>query len=162
MQIEWLFANVTPVGWPARAKHDILSTILEVFWPNSGCFCAHGATLSCRNPLLSTNIFTWGHLLKIEWLVVDLTSFRFPIRAECDILGWFRTFFGHTDHLCGRGATLWCSNPFLSPNTVSRRNLANVMAHVPKFIILHSNKERALYDSIFYLYRIDHAPFAMG
>ena len=43
----------------------------------------------CRNPLLrpSCNNFTYGHLLKIDWLVTDVTSVGSPNRAECDIFG---------------------------------------------------------------------------
>ena len=35
MQIEWLVANVTPVGSPARAEHGILGMILDFFGQSS-------------------------------------------------------------------------------------------------------------------------------
>ena len=40
-----------------------------------------------RNPLLSLNYFTWGHLMKIEWLLADVKAVGLPDRAERDILG---------------------------------------------------------------------------
>ena len=33
MTLEWLFADVTPVGSPDRAEHAGLGMILGVFWP---------------------------------------------------------------------------------------------------------------------------------
>ena len=33
LKIEWLFADVTPVGSPDRAERDILEMILDIFWP---------------------------------------------------------------------------------------------------------------------------------
>ena len=36
---------------------------------------------------MRSNNFTSGHLLKIEWLVTDVTAVGSPDRAECDILG---------------------------------------------------------------------------
>ena len=41
----------------------------------------------CRNSLLSPNKFTEGGLIKIKWLVTDVTAVRSPDRAEHAILG---------------------------------------------------------------------------
>ena len=35
---------------------------------------------------MSTNTFTWGHLMKIEVLVADVTAVGSPDRAERDVL----------------------------------------------------------------------------
>ena len=40
-----------------------------------------------KDSILSPNNFTWGHLLKIEWLVIDITAVGSPDKAERDILG---------------------------------------------------------------------------
>ena len=42
---------------------------------------------------MSSNNFTWGHLMKIEWLVTDVTAVGSPAKTECAILvggdlGW--------------------------------------------------------------------------
>ena len=59
MKIEWLVANVTPVGSRARAECDILGIILNLFWPITAVFVVvGGGTLWCSYPLLSSNDFT--------------------------------------------------------------------------------------------------------
>ena len=58
-----------------------------MFLTNSGHFCGRGATLWSRNSLLSSNIFTYGRLMKIEWLVADAPAIGSPGRAERAILG---------------------------------------------------------------------------
>ena len=84
---------------------------------NSGLFCGWEATLWCGNHLLSPNNFTLGHLLKIEWLVTDVTAVRSTDRAKTNTL---RIFFGvfwpiQAAFICGGGAILWSGNLFLSP-----------------------------------------------
>ena len=70
------------------------------FLANSGHFCCHGAILWCKKPLLSTNRFTQGHLLKIAWLFADVTHVVSPDRAEWDILGVILgIFWPIQDHL---------------------------------------------------------------
>ena len=44
MIIEWLVANVTPVGSPARAERDIFGDDFERFLASSGRFCSREAT----------------------------------------------------------------------------------------------------------------------
>ena len=116
MKIEGVVADVTPVGSPDRAERDIL----ELFWTvlaNLCRICCPGATLRCRKPLLSPNTFTYGHLLKIEWLVANVTSVGFPDRAEHDMLGMtLSVLFANSDCYCCRGATWWCRILFLSLN----------------------------------------------
>ena len=88
MKIEWLVTDVTAVGSLDRAECAILGVILaEVFFVNPGHFCGRGTTLWCRNPLLSSNNFTQGHLMKIEWLVTNAPAIGSPGRAERAILG---------------------------------------------------------------------------
>ena len=86
-KIEWLITNVTAIGSPGWAKRAILGVILAgVFLANSGHICGRWATLWCRNLLLSSNNFTWGHLVKLEWLVADVTdvgSFRSHLWLGC-------------------------------------------------------------------------------
>ena len=60
---------------------------LGVFLANPGHFCGRSATLRGRNPVLSSNNFTEGHLMKLEWLVVNVTGIGPPGRAEHAILG---------------------------------------------------------------------------
>ena len=38
MKIEWLVADVTPVGIPDRAENEILGILLDVFWPIQATF----------------------------------------------------------------------------------------------------------------------------
>ena len=59
---------------------------LGVVLANSVRFCDWGATLWCRNPLLSPNKFTRGHLMKTEWLVTDVTAAESPDIVERAIL----------------------------------------------------------------------------
>ena len=58
-----------------------------MFLVNPGHFCDRGATLWCRNPSLTSNNFTEGRLMKIEWLVANVIPVGSPDGAECDILG---------------------------------------------------------------------------
>ena len=38
MKMSWLIANVTSVELPARAEHENLGIILDVFWPIQAAF----------------------------------------------------------------------------------------------------------------------------
>ena len=72
--------DVTPVGSPARVKRDILVIVLGAFWSIQyfgtilGIFGGIQAVVVIgeplcdmyRNLLLSSNKFTWSHLMKIE------------------------------------------------------------------------------------------------
>ena len=89
-----------------------------MFLANPGHFCGRGATLWCTNPLLSSNNFTWGRLMNIDWLVTDVTAIidwlvtdvtaiRSSGRAEHAILGvilagcvfsQFRTYLWSLSH----------------------------------------------------------------
>ena len=94
MKIEWLVNDVMAVGSPDRAEHAILGVILA--GPVFGKF-----SLWCRDPLLSSNSFTQGHLMKlmspndfplghsmnIEWLVIDVTAVGSPGKGEGAIYG---------------------------------------------------------------------------
>ena len=60
---------------------------LGVFLANPGHFCGRGATLWCRNPLLSSNNYPQGHLMKIEWLVAGVTAVGSLDRTERAIWG---------------------------------------------------------------------------
>ena len=83
MKIKWLVADVIAVVSLDRAKHAILGVIVAgCVFANPGRCCGRKATLWCRNPLLSSNTFTKGHLMKIEWLVTDVTAIESSDRAE--------------------------------------------------------------------------------
>ena len=47
---------------------------------------SRGATFQCRTALLSYNTFTLGYILKIKWLVTDVTAVGSPDKAEHAIL----------------------------------------------------------------------------
>ena len=76
--------DVTPVGCPERAEHAILGMDL------AGRFIGQirpylwsgGHFVIRRNPFLSPNNFTQGHVSKIEWLVTNVTAIESPERAE--------------------------------------------------------------------------------
>ena len=89
MKIEWLVTNVTAVRSPDRAERASLKVVLagRFFWTNSGRICGRGVTLWCGNTILSSNNFTYDHLMKIEWFVTDETAVGSPNRAERAILG---------------------------------------------------------------------------
>ena len=57
MKTEWLVANVTAGVSSDRAEYATQEMILDVSLANSGRFCDQGATLLCKNPLLSPNNF---------------------------------------------------------------------------------------------------------
>ena len=88
------------------------------FCANSGPFCGRGGILWCRNSLLSPNRFTEGRLLKIEWLVTNVTPVGSRDRAEHTVLVWFwlGVFLVASGDFCGRRAILWWRTPLLSPN----------------------------------------------
>ena len=60
---------------------------MGVFLANPGHICGPGATLWCRNPLLSYDNFTQGHFLKMKLLVTNVTAIGSPGRAERADLG---------------------------------------------------------------------------
>ena len=51
---EWLVANVTSLGSPARAKHDIFGMILDIFWSIQANFVVRG------EPLCDLGIPSWA------------------------------------------------------------------------------------------------------
>ena len=109
MKIEWIVANVTAAGSPDRAERAIWGTVLAGFFlVNSGHICGRGATLRCRNPLLSPSNFDQGHLMQIEWLVTDVTDVGSPDKAERAILRVIlaELFLVNSGHFCCQGATL--------------------------------------------------------
>ena len=92
MKLEWLVTNVTASGSPDRVERTILEVILaEHFFANLGRICGREAILWCRNPLLSPNNFTYGQLLKTEWLVAYVTPVSSPAKAERE---FFKVDFG--------------------------------------------------------------------
>ena len=81
MKIEWLFANATAVGSPARAEHVILGLIsVGCFLANLGCFAV--GECDAGTPFLSPNRITSGNLMKTKWLVANVTAVGAPDRAE--------------------------------------------------------------------------------
>ena len=120
MKTEWLVVSVTPVGCPDRAEHDILGRFWVFFVTNSGHVCGRRATLWRKNPLLSPNNFTESRLIKIEWLVTNVTPFWSPDRAEHDSLGMLldvfwpnhATFLGR-EPLCDVGILSWALRTLL-------------------------------------------------
>ena len=110
MKMKLLVPNVTAIGSPGRAERAVLGGILTgrvTFLNNAGHICGWGATLWCRNLLLSSNNFTWGHLVRMEWLVADVTAVGCLDRAERAILevivagcvfGQFRSFLWSGSH----------------------------------------------------------------
>ena len=116
MNIEWMIVNKTFVGFPARAERDILGMFLE-FLVNLGHLCGGGATLWCRNLLLSPNNSTYGNLSKREWLVDDVTAVVSSDKTEHDTFGMILSAIWPIQALFVVGeATLWCRNPLLSPD----------------------------------------------
>ena len=101
---------------------------LGVFLANPGHFCGWGAIFWCRNPLSSSDNFTYGHLKKTKWLVSNVIAIGSPGRAERAILGDIlagRVFAG-LGHVCGRWATLWCRNLLLSSSNFKLSHLVKI------------------------------------
>ena len=107
MKTEWLVTDVTPVGSPDRADRAILGVTLDVFLANSGHFCGQGATLWCRNPLLSPNVFSYRRLMKTEWLVTAVTTVGSPDRAEDKMLRLILDMFWPNQATFVVGEPLW-------------------------------------------------------
>ena len=70
---------------------------------NPGRFCGQGTTLWRKNPRLNSNNFIQGHVMKIEWLVTDLTAVGSSGKVECAVLGLILAgnFFANSGHICG-------------------------------------------------------------
>ena len=80
-----MIADETSVRSPSRTEHGIFLRIWTFFWRNQTAFVV-GEPLcdlsQCRNTLLSPNIFTEGHFIKIQWPVVDEKSVESPDRTD--------------------------------------------------------------------------------
>ena len=74
--------NSCRIPWQSRTCYFGEWFWLGVFLANTGHFCGRWATLWCRNLLLSFNNSTWGHFVKIEWLVADVIAVGILDRAE--------------------------------------------------------------------------------
>ena len=89
MIMEWLVTNVRTVGSSDRADPTI-------FWGDFGCFFYQfrpylwsGSLFVCDagTPSWALVNFIQGHLMKIGWLVTNVTPVRYPDREEHAILG---------------------------------------------------------------------------
>ena len=89
VKIKWLVTDVTAVGSLDRAECAILGVVCgwACFWPIQVIFVVGEPLCGVGTPVLSSNNFTRGHLMKIEWLVTDVTAVGSPARTECAILG---------------------------------------------------------------------------
>ena len=78
------------------------------FLVNSGHCCGRGATLGCRNLLLSPNNITQGLLLTIEWLVTNVTAVVPLENLERAVLAMILgvPFVNSDGKTCGLGATM--------------------------------------------------------
>ena len=82
---------------PARAECDFFGIVLDNF----------RLLRSGSHHFVSPNNFTWDHLMKIKWLVTNVTAVESPERAEHAILGvivarrafgQFRSYLGSGNH----------------------------------------------------------------
>ena len=93
----------------------------------SSSYCCHLCALTICAKMLQfvSQKCKKGHKCHISvllflsrWATLCLwTAIRCPDRVEHAILGVILAghFFAHSGHFFGRGATLWCKNPLLSP-----------------------------------------------
>ena len=60
---------------------------------------------------MSPHKFSYGNLLKIEWLVADVRAVGFPDRAERAIWGVILAgyCFANLGRICGQGTTCRCT-----------------------------------------------------
>ena len=88
---------------------DTLRMILDVFWPIKAAFVVVGPLCGVGTPLLSSNNFTQGHSMKIEWSVADVIAIGSPDRAERAMLGVIVA-----GHCFGQFRPyLWSASPFV-------------------------------------------------
>ena len=144
-----MVTNITAVGSPDRAERAILEVILAgLFLANSGCICGRGATVLCRNPILSSNTFIWGHLFKIAWKVTREPAVGSPDRAEQAILRKILAgrIFGQIQALFVVGGHLRCGNPLFSSNNFTQGHLIKMKWFVANVITVGSpdRAERAI------------------
>ena len=75
----------------------------------------HGHTLESWTPLSD-------HLMRVEWLIANITAVGFPIRQPSEqkvqFCWLFLTCLVILDHFCGHGATLRSWNQLLSPKNL--------------------------------------------
>ena len=88
MKIQWLVTNVTAIGSPDRTERAIFRVILaECFFSQLRPYLLWGKPLcDVRTRILSPNNSPHGHLMKIEWLLTDVTAVGSPVTAEDAIL----------------------------------------------------------------------------
>ena len=90
------------------------------FWPIQAIFVTGKPFCDVGTPILSPDNFTYGHLMKIEWLATDVTySCRIPWQSGTwyfgGDIGWafflpIKAVFVDREPLCDVGT------PILSPN----------------------------------------------
>ena len=112
--------NSCRIPWQSRTGY-LMVILTGHFLVNSGRICGWVATLWFRNSLPGSNNFTLGHLMKIEWLVANVTAVGSPDRAKRAILGVLlaERFIANSGCICSQGTTLWCRYPLLSPDNFS-------------------------------------------
>ena len=98
MKIEWLVTDVTAIGPGVILAGRVFGQFRTCLWS-----LRHFVMLE---PPLSAINFIWGHLVKTEWLVADVTVVRSLDRAECatyfgGVCGW-ACFWPNRGHFCGR------------------------------------------------------------
>ena len=131
----------------SRISMYLLTERNVIFWggfwiyilANSSHFCAQGATLWCKNPLLSPNNFTLGHLLKTEWLVDDVHTCWVPWESGSWYFGDdFGRFLATSGRFCVRVTTLWSRNPLLSLNNFTEGHSMKIVWLVANVTVVGS------------------------
>ena len=82
MKLEWLIADVIPVGSPDRAERVILGVILGVYWAIQGVFWSIKAVFVVGEPLCDVGTHSWSLITlsrivywrKSGWLPMYVTS----------------------------------------------------------------------------------------
>ena len=87
MKIDWLVTDVTAVGSPESATCYFGADVGWAFFLTIQVFLRPGRALRDVGTFLSPNDSKEIHLLKIAWLVTDVTAVGSPDRAERVIWG---------------------------------------------------------------------------
>ena len=113
-------------GGPDRLKHEFWGMVLDTFWST-------WVTFVVGEPLCDVGITFWalipflGSLIENRVVHCQRNIYRghWQSGTWC-FCGYFGRFFAISGHFCGRGGTLWCRNPLLSPNNFTLRSFIEI------------------------------------
>ena len=93
------------------------------FLVHLGHFCSQKAALWCGDTFLSPKNLSYDHLMKLKWLIANITAVGSPLQQREQFFWLIWCFLIDLGHFCSQGVTLRTRDTFLSPKSLNEDHL---------------------------------------